>query len=41
MSVLVAQTAPDFTAAAAMPDGSIKGDFQLSNLRGKHVLIHA
>lgn len=39
MSVLVAKAAPDFTAAAAMPDGSIKEDFQLSNLRGKHVLL--
>ncbi len=39
MSVLVAREAPDFTAAAAMPDGSIKEDFQLSSLRGKHVVL--
>ena len=39
MSVLVAQQAPDFTAPAVMPDGSIKGDFKLSDLRGKHVVL--
>ncbi len=39
MSVLVTQPAPDFTAAAAMPDGSIKDDFKLSDLRGKYVVL--
>jgi len=39
MSVLVTQEAPDFTAAAVMPDGTIKGDFKLSDLRGKHVVL--
>ncbi len=39
MSVLVNQPAPDFTASAVMPDGSIKGDFKLSDLRGKYVVL--
>ncbi len=39
MSVLVAKEAPDFTAAAAMPDGSIQEDFSLSSLRGRYVLL--
>lgn len=39
MSVLVAKQAPDFTAAAVMPDGTIKEDFKLSDLRGKYVLL--
>ncbi len=39
MSVLVAKEAPDFTAAAAMPDGSIQADFSLSSLRGKYVVL--
>lgn len=39
MSVLVTQPAPDFTAAAVMPDGSIKEDFKLSDLRGKYVVL--
>ncbi len=39
MSVLVAREAPDFTAAAAMPDGSINDGFKLSDLRGKHVIL--
>ncbi len=39
MSVLVTQPAPDFTAAAIMPDGSIKEDFKLSDLRGKYVVL--
>ena len=30
MSVLVTQPAPDFTAAAVLPDGSIKEDFKLT-----------
>ncbi len=39
MSVLVNQEAPDFTAAAVMGDGSIKEDFTLSSLKGKHVVL--
>jgi len=39
MSVLVGKQAPDFTAAAVMPDGSIKGDFKLSDYRGKYVVL--
>jgi peroxiredoxin 2/4 len=39
MSVLVTQEAPDFTAPAVMPDGTIKEDFKLSSLRGKYVVL--
>jgi peroxiredoxin (alkyl hydroperoxide reductase subunit C) len=39
MSVLVTQAAPDFTAPAVMPDGTIKEDFKLSDLRGKYVVL--
>ena len=39
MSVLVTQEAPDFEAPAVMPDGSIKDDFKLSDLRGKYVVL--
>jgi peroxiredoxin (alkyl hydroperoxide reductase subunit C) len=39
MSVLVTRQAPDFVAAAVMPDGSIKEDFRLSDLRGKYVVL--
>jgi peroxiredoxin 2/4 len=39
MSVLVTQPAPDFTAAAVMPDGSINEKFKLSDLRGKYVVL--
>lgn len=39
MSVLVAKEAPDFTAPAVMPDGSIKDDFTLSDLKGKYVVL--
>jgi len=39
MSVLVARPAPDFTAAAVMPDGSINEHFRLSDLRGKYVVL--
>lgn len=39
MSVLVTQEAPDFTAPAVLPDGSIKDDFKLSDLRGKYVVL--
>jgi len=39
MSVLVTQQAPDFTAPAVMPEGVIKEDFKLSDLRGKYVVL--
>ncbi|MFQ5963457.1 MAG: peroxiredoxin [Candidatus Scalinduaceae bacterium] len=39
MSVLVTKEAPDFTAAAVLPDGTIKEDFKLSDLKGKYVVI--
>ncbi len=39
MSVLVTQPAPDFTAAAVMPDGSINEAFRLSDLKGKYVVL--
>ena len=39
MSVLVTQPAPDFTAAAVLPDGSINEAFTLSDLRGKYVVL--
>ena len=39
MSVLVTQQAPDFTAPAVMPDGVIKEDYKLSDLRGKYVVL--
>jgi len=39
MSVLVAKEGPDFVAPAVMPDGVIKEDFKLSDLRGKYVVL--
>ena len=39
MSVLVAKEAPDFEAPAVMPDGTIKENFRLSDLRGKYVVV--
>lgn len=39
MSVLVSQPAPDFTAAAVMPDGAINDAFTLSKLRGTYVVL--
>lgn len=39
MSVLVTREAPDFTAAAVLPDGTIKEDFKLSDLKGKYVVL--
>ena len=38
-SSLVTQPAPDFTASAVMPDGSIRADFKLSELKGKYVVL--
>jgi len=37
--VLVTREAPDFTAAAVLPDGTIKEDFKLSDLSGKYVVL--
>ena len=39
MSTLVTKEAPGFTAQAVMPDNTIKEDFKLSDLRGKHVVL--
>ena len=39
MSVLVTKEAPDFVAPTVMPDGVIKEDFKLSDLRGKYVVL--
>jgi peroxiredoxin (alkyl hydroperoxide reductase subunit C) len=39
VSVRVGETAPDFTAPAVLPDGSIVDDFRLANLRGKYVVL--
>jgi peroxiredoxin 2/4 len=39
MSVLVTRKAPEFTAPAVMPDGAIKEDFTLADLRGKYVVL--
>ncbi len=39
MSVLVTKEAPDFVAPAVMPEGVIKEDFKLSDLRGKYVVL--
>ncbi|TYO98282.1 peroxiredoxin (alkyl hydroperoxide reductase subunit C) [Geothermobacter ehrlichii] len=39
MSVLVGKQAPDFTATAVMPDGSLNSEFKLSDFRGKYVVL--
>jgi peroxiredoxin (alkyl hydroperoxide reductase subunit C) len=39
MSILVTKEAPDFTAPAVMPDGTIEDAFKLSGLRGKYVVL--
>ena len=39
MSAFVCQKAPGFTAAAVMPDGTIKDDFSLSDFAGKYVVL--
>jgi peroxiredoxin (alkyl hydroperoxide reductase subunit C) len=39
MSVLVTRQAPDFTAPAVMPDGTIEENFSLSRLRGQYVVL--
>ena len=39
MSVLITKQAPDFTAAAVMPDGTIEEAFKLSDLKGRYVVL--
>ena len=39
MSVLIARPAPEFTAPAVMPDGTIEEQFKLSDLKGKYVVL--
>ena len=39
MSAYVCQKAPGFTAAAVMPDGTIKNDVSLSDYAGKYVVL--
>ncbi len=39
MSVQVTQPAPDFTATAVMPDNSFNEKFQLTDYKGKYVLL--
>jgi len=39
MSAFVCQKAPGFTAAAVMPNGTIKDDFSLSDYAGKYVVL--
>jgi peroxiredoxin (alkyl hydroperoxide reductase subunit C) len=39
MSVLVQNEAPDFTAAAILPDNSIDESFSLSKYRGRYVML--
>jgi len=39
MSVLVGKEAPDFTAAAVMPDGEINDQFSLADYKGKYVVL--
>ncbi len=40
LPVQVGQQAPDFKAVAVMPDDSFKEDFQLSDFRGKYVVLY-
>ncbi|MEJ2201203.1 MAG: peroxiredoxin, partial [Desulfuromonadaceae bacterium] len=39
MSVLVSKQAPDFTASAVMPDGSINEAFSLSDYAGQYIVL--
>lgn len=39
MSVLVGKKAPEFTAAAVMPDGTIEEAFSLSDFKDKYVVL--
>tara|TARA_B110000305_G_C19371084_1_gene604517 strand:- start:142 stop:741 length:600 start_codon:yes stop_codon:yes gene_type:complete len=40
MSVLVSREAPEFTASAVMPDGSINAEFKLSDYKGQYVVLY-
>lgn len=39
MSILVTKEAPDFTASAVMPNGTINDSFKLSDMKGKYVSL--
>ena len=39
MAAFVCQKAPNFTASAVLPDGTIKDDFALSDFAGKYVVM--
>ncbi len=39
MSTLVTKLAPDFTAAAVMPDNTINEEFKLSDYKGEYVVL--
>jgi len=39
MSVLVGKEAPNFTATAVMPDGTMNAEFSLEQFRGKYVVL--
>ncbi|PLY01789.1 MAG: peroxidase [Desulfuromonas sp.] len=39
MSVLVGKQAPEFTAAAVMADGTINGEFKLSDYKGEYIVL--
>ncbi|MFP4348840.1 MAG: peroxiredoxin [Thermodesulfobacteriota bacterium] len=39
MSILVGKKAPDFTAPAVMPNGTIEDNFKLAGLKGKYVVL--
>jgi peroxiredoxin (alkyl hydroperoxide reductase subunit C) len=39
MAALVMQPAPDFTAPAILPDGSLTEEFRLSSLRGRYIVL--
>ncbi len=39
MSVLVGKSAPDFTAPAVLPDGTISDGFSLSEYKGKYIVL--
>ena len=39
MSILVGKKAPDFTAPAVMPNGTIEENFKLAGLKGKYMVL--
>ena len=39
MSIAICEQAPDFQAAAVMPDGTIKEDFKLSDYQGGYIVL--